>query len=326
MPSGLTTIRSPYFICERPHMSDPLSEVIALLQPRTVFSKGISGAGRWAVRYSAFDQPSFCAVLEGRCRLAVDGHRPLTLEAGDFLLLPATPGFTMSGFEAAKPVRIDPKVTPTPTGEVRHGTRGGTPDVRLLGGYFVFDSPDAPLLVSLLPSLVHVRGVERLSALVRLVGEEAVERRTGRDLVLARLVEVLLIEALRSTPRDEAPPGLQRGLADARLAPAIQQMHGHVARSWTVPQLAKTAALSRSAFFERFTRTVGVPPMEYLLAWRMAVAKGLLRRQDIGVAEVARRVGYGSASTFSTAFRRQVGQPPSRFARQSLGLERRAYA
>ncbi len=297
-------------------MSDPLSEVIALLQPRTVFSKGISGAGRWAVRYSAFGQPSFCAVLEGSCRLAVDGHRPLTLEAGDFLLLPATPGFTMSGFEPAKPVRIDPKVTPAPTGEVRHGTRGGPPDVRLLGGYFVFDSPDAALLVSLLPSLVHVRGDERLSLLVRLVGEEASERRTGRDLVLARLVEVLLIEALRSTPRDEAPPGLLRGLADARLAPAIQQMHAHTARSWTVPQLAKTAALSRSAFFDRFTRTVGLPPMEYLLGWRMAVAKDLLRRHELGVTEVARRVGYGSASTFSTAFSRHVGQPPSRYARQ----------
>ena len=297
-------------------MNDPLSEVIALLRPRTVFSKGISGAGRWAVRYSAFEAPSFCAVLEGRCRLAVDGYRPLTLETGDFLLLPATPGFTMSGFEPAKPVHIDPKVTPAPTGEVRHGTRGGRPDVRLLGGYFVFDSPDAALLVSLLPSVVHVRGDDRLSRLVQLVGEEASERRTGRNLVLARLVEVMLIEALRSTPRDEAPPGLLRGLADARLAPAIEQMHGHIAQSWTVPQLAKTAALSRSAFFERFTRTVGLPPMEYLLAWRMAVAKNLLRRHDLGVAEVARRVGYGSASTFSTAFSRQVGQAPSRYARE----------
>src|SRR6185503_14492315 len=207
MPSGLTTIRSPYFICERPHMSDPLSEVIALLQPRTVFSKGISGAGRWAVRYSAFDQPSFCAVLEGRCRLAVDGHRPLTLEAGDFLLLPATPGFTMSGFEPAKPVRIDPRTMPAPTREVRHGTRGGRPDVRLLGGYFVFDSPDAALLVSLLPSLVHVRGDERLSQLVGLVGDESSGHRSGRELVLTRLVEILLIEALRSTSGDKAPPG-----------------------------------------------------------------------------------------------------------------------
>ena len=103
--------------------------------------------------------------------------------------------------------------------------------------------------------------------------------------------------------------------ADARLAPAIRQMHGHVARSWTVPQLARTAALSRSAFFERFARTVGLPPMEYLLAWRMALAKDLLRRQELALAEVAERVGYGSASSFSTAFSRYVGQPPSRYAR-----------
>jgi AraC-like DNA-binding protein len=297
-------------------MTDPLSEVIALAQPRAVFSRPISGAGRWGVRYSAFGQPSFCAVLEGRCRLTVDGHRPLTLEEGDFVLLPATPGFAMSGFGPVRFERFDPNVTSTVPGEVRHGTRGGRPGVRLLGGWFVFDSPDSALLVSLLPSLIHVRGVERLSILVRLVGEEASERRSGRDLVLTRLVEVLLIEALRSTPGEDASSGLLRGLADAQLAPAIRQMHGQLARSWTVAQLAKTAALSRSAFFERFTRTVGLPPMEYLLAWRMAVAKDLLRRQDVAITEVAERVGYGSASTFSTAFSRHVGQPPGRYARE----------
>jgi AraC-like DNA-binding protein len=221
----------------------------------------------------------------------------------------------MSGFEPARPEKIDPKLTPSPTGEVRHGTRGGRPDVRLLGGYFVFDSPDAPLLVPLLPAVIHVRGVERLSTLVRLVGDESIEQRSGRDLVLTRLVEVLLIEALRSTSGDDAPPGLLRGLADARLAPAIRQMHAQLSRSWTMAQLAKTAALSRSAFFDRFSRTVGLPPMEYLLAWRMAVARDLLRRHDLGVAEVAERVGYGSASTFSTAFSRHVGQPPGRYAR-----------
>jgi AraC-like DNA-binding protein len=297
-------------------MNDPLSEVITLLQPRAVFSRRISGAGRWGVRYSAFGEPSFCAVLEGSCRLTVDGHRPLTLEAGDFVLLPATPGFTMSGFEPVKLERFDPKVTSKVLGEVRHGTRGGRPDVRLIGGWFVFDSPDTALLVSLLPSLVHVRGVERLSTLVRLVGEEASERRAGRELVLTRLVEVLLIDALRATPGEDAPPGLLRGLADARLAPAIRQMHSQLTRSWTVALLARTAGLSRSAFFERFTRTVGLPPMEYLLAWRMAVAKDLLRRKDLGLGQVAERVGYGSASTFSTAFSRHVGRPPGRYARE----------
>ncbi|HVR21067.1 MAG TPA: cupin domain-containing protein, partial [Polyangiaceae bacterium] len=124
-------------------MSDPLSEVIALLRPRTVFSKRISGAGRWGVRYSEFGQPSFGAVLDGRCLLAVDGHPVLTLETGDFVLLPATPGFTMSGFEPVTPERIDPKLMSAPSGEVRHGTRGGRPDLRLLGGYFALESPDA---------------------------------------------------------------------------------------------------------------------------------------------------------------------------------------
>lgn len=298
-------------------MIDPLTEVIALLQPRAVFSKAISGAGRWGVRYADFGQPSFCAVLEGACRLVVDGERPVTLQAGDFVLLPRTPGFTMSGFEPVEPVRIDPKVTPAPTEPVHHGTPGGPPDVRILGGYFVFDSSDAALLVSLMPALVHVRGVERLSTLVRLVGDECAADRSGRDLVLERLVELLLIEALRSSSHDEAPPGLLRGLADPQLAPAIRQMHAQLSRSWTVAQLAKAATLSRSAFFERFTRTVGLRPMEYLLAWRMAVARDLLRRPDVRVAEVAEHVGYGSASSFSTAFNRYMGQPPSHYARAS---------
>lgn len=313
---GLSTVESPIFICYSPEVVDPLAEVIALLAPRTVFSKCISGAGRWGVRYSAFGQPSFAAVLEGSCRLAVDRQRSITLEAGDFVLLPATPGFVMSGFDPVTPVQIDPKLAEAPGGEVRHGRRGGPPDVRLLGGYFELGSPDQGVLVTLLPALVHVRGVERLSTLVRLVGEEATERRAGRTLILTRLVEILLVEALRATSGESTPPGLLRGLADAKLAPAIRRMHAELDRSWTIAELAKAAALSRSSFFDRFTRTVGVPPMEYLLGWRMAVAKDLLRQRDLGLSQVAERVGYGSASNFSTAFARYVGKPPSRYARE----------
>jgi AraC-like DNA-binding protein len=310
---------SPHFIGQSPVMSDPLSEVVSLLRPRAVFSKGISGAGSWAVRYSEFGQPSFCAVLEGSCLLALDGHPLLTLEAGDFLLLPATPGFTMSGFTSATPVQIDPNHSPATAGEIRHGTQDGPADVRLLGGAFLFDAPDAKLLVSLLPALVHVRGVARLSLLVRLLGEESNAQRPGRELVLSHLVEVLLVEALRASGTPDAPPGLLRGLADARLAPALQQMHGQLGHAWTVAQLASASALSRSAFFERFLRTVGLAPMEYLLAWRMAVARQLLRDGSLALDQVAERVGYRSASTFSTAFSRHVGQPPGRYARGRTG-------
>jgi AraC-like DNA-binding protein len=92
-------------------------------------------------------------------------------------------------------------------------------------------------------------------------------------------------------------------------------MHERPAHAWTVVELAREAALSRSTFFERFRREVGVAPMEYLLGWRMALAKDLLRREKAGVAQVAARVGYSSASTFSVAFARSVGMPPIVYAR-----------
>src|ERR1044072_3130733 len=82
---GRSTIQSPYFICDRPDMIDPLSEVITLLRPRTVFTKGIRGAGRWGVRYTDFGQPRFCTVIEGRSRLGVEGHAPTRLHAGGFV-------------------------------------------------------------------------------------------------------------------------------------------------------------------------------------------------------------------------------------------------
>lgn len=295
-------------------MLDPLSDLIALLRSSTIFSKGISGAGAWAVRYPDFGHPGFCTVLEGACRLAVDGQEAVTLAAGDFILLPATPGFTMSGFEPAEPVALDPHATAGIAGEVRHGRQEGPPDVRMMGGYFAFASPDAGLLVEQLPAMIHLRGAERLTALVAMLREETGAERPGRDLLLARLVEILLVEALRAVGGDAAPPGLLRGLSDLRLAAAIRQMHAEPARAWTTAELAKEAALSRSAFFDRFARTVGVPPMEYLLGWRMNLAKDLLRRGTGRIEEIALSVGYGSASAFSTAFARQVGMPPKRFA------------
>lgn len=296
-------------------MSDPLSDVVRHLHPRAVFANVISGKGNWAVRYAEYGQPGFCIVLEGSALLAVDGHEPIIISAGDFVLLPTTPPFTLSSFVPAPPVFIDPRLTSGVEGERRHGEQDGPPDMRSLGGAFLFDTTDAGLLVSLLPAVVHVQGSARLMQLVHWVGEEYQKKQPGSDYVLSRLAEMLLIEAMRWTTAGSAPPGLLRGLGDERLAMALKQIHSRIDHSWTVGELAKAAALSRSTFFDRFTRTVGVPPMEYLLAWRMHIAKGLLRREALTVTEVAERVGYGSTSTFSVAFSRHVGQPPSRYAR-----------
>lgn len=297
-------------------MVDPLSEVVALLQPSASFSKVVGGAGRWRVRRAESGQPFYCLVLDGACWLAVDGHEPITLVAGDFVLIPSGYGRSISSLEAPTPKDTVTEPIRLGDGEFRLGSADGPADVRFLIGHCVFGSPDAALLVSLLPKVVHIRGDRRLATIAQLVGEESRAMRPARDVVLARLLEVLLIEALRSTAGTDASPGLLRGLADERLSAAIRCMHENPRQAWTVAQLAKEAALSRSAFFDRFSRAVGVPPMEYLLGWRMAMAKHMLLHKEGSVAEVAERVGYGSASAFSVAFARFVGVPPTRYSRE----------
>lgn len=297
-------------------MVDPFAEMVTLLQPSANIAKVVSGAGAWRVERQDSGMPFYCAILEGSSRLALDGQAPIELRQGDFVLIPAVHGFVMSS-AAPEMAGAVPSTTVTYLpGEVRHGDPGEEPNAKLLVGHFAFGSPDASLLVSLLPKVIHVRGERRLATIVKLLGDEARAARPARDTILARLMEVLLIEALRSTAGTAASPGLLRGLADERLAAAIRLMHESPMKDWTVGQLADAAALSRSAFFERFRRSVGVAPMEYLLSWRMALAKNLLRRQEGGLKEIAARVGYGSASAFSVAFTRFVGLPPTRYAEQ----------
>ena len=297
-------------------MTDPLAEVVALLKPVATVSKLVTARGPWRVRRAEPDRLFYCLILDGTSHLAAAGHEPLSLEAGDFVLVPSASNFTASS-APPPPKTLETKPTALPNGELRHGSPGGEPDVRMLVGYCAFGSPDAGLLVSLLPRVVHIRGERRLGTLAQLARDESRAQRPGRDVVLTHLMELLLIEALRSRAGTAAAPGLLRGLADSRLALAIRGMHESPTRTWTVAQLAKKAGLSRSTFFERFSHAVGVAPMEYLLGWRMALAKDFLRRPQTNVADVAERVGYSSASTFSVAFKRHVGLPPSQYVRSS---------
>ncbi|MBO3761102.1 AraC family transcriptional regulator [Ciceribacter sp. L1K22] len=297
-------------------MTDPVSDIVNLLQPSALRSKIASGAGAWRVRRQESGGPFYCVLMEGTARLAVDGRAPVDLKTGDFVLVPAAFGFTMSSTGPAAAGENDPDVVTLLPGETRHGDPDAPADVRMLIGHFSFGSPDADLLVPLLPDVVHVRGDRRLSMIVELVTEEARAERPAREVVLERLLEVMLIEALRSSSRPEAAPGLLRGLADTRLSEALHLMHAEPGRSWTVAALAREAALSRSAFFDRFTRAVGVTPMDYLLSWRMALAKTFLTRGEGALTDIAERLGYSSASAFSVAFTRRVGVPPSVYARR----------
>lgn len=273
-------------------MSDPLTQVVGLLRPNGWYSKRVEGAGAWQVRRSEPGRPFYCAILDGSCRLMVPRRERITLLKGDFVLIPSAFDFTMSSIAPMPSEQSESVPVELRPGLIRLGGQDGLPDVRVLLGYCTFGSLDAALLVSLLPQLIHVRDEARLTTLLQLVSEESRTDRPGREVILARLVEVLLIEALRSSSGADSVPGLLRGLADDRLTVALRQMHDRPTRPWTVPELAKAAALSRSSFFERFRRAVGVAPMEYLLHWRMVLAKDLLRRDAGGVAEIAQQVGY----------------------------------
>jgi AraC-like DNA-binding protein len=306
---------------------EPLGDVITLLRPRAAGTKIIQGAGRWAVRHSRVAYAGFGLMLAGECWLAVDGHETLRLATGDFVLMPASRAFTIASDLACDVVSLNAQeALACRAGEVWYGDPALEAEFKQLGGYFELDSVNRSLLSSLLPTLVHIQASDpaagRLRRTIDSIVEEALADRPGRDLVVDRLIEVLLVEALRF--RSEGVdaigrPGLIAGLADPLLARALRRLHDNVAHPWSVGELAREAGLSRSAFSERFGQKVGVPPMQYLIEWRMALAKTMLQQDAPPLEAVAAAIGYQSASAFSTAFRREVGSPPSHFARTAAG-------
>jgi hypothetical protein len=192
-------------------MIDPLAEMVSLLQPQAAFSKRARANGRWRVQRSETGQPFYCLVLEGRSQLKMKGHPPITLEQGDFVLIPAAWEFCMTSAEP--PADDAPETVPQmlAPGEFWIGDQQQPADVQTLIGYCQFGAPDAGLIVSLLPQFIQVRGESRLTTLVQLVMDECRAQRPARHVVLERLLELLLIEALRSMPICNACPGVMSG-------------------------------------------------------------------------------------------------------------------
>ncbi len=297
-------------------LSDPLAEVVAQLKPAPSISKIVEAAGDWMVRRQDLGSPFYCAIVEGESILAIDGKDPILLSAGDFVLVPEIDAFTMSnvghpsGNTPCLPLEVGP-------GTFRIGATDRPAEIRSLVGHCSFDAaPNRGLLLALLPDVIHVRGAARLTALVHMIHDETRADRMARTMMLGRMLEMLLIEALRSAPPVNSAPGLLRGLADPHLAPALRMIHADPAAPLPVSTLARYAAMSRSAFFDRFRREIGTAPKEYVTAWRMTLAKDMLARSGVTNAEIAQRIGYGSASAFCMAFARHVGMSPGLYAQK----------
>lgn len=307
------------FVYRKSELVDPLSEVISLLRPTASYAKLVEASAPFRVRRNDVNEAFYCLLLSGRAQLEVNDAPPLELRAGDFVLIPAADDFTFSSLDPPPPSGLECLPVLGDDGIVRIGPAESPVSAVPLVGQCRFASPDAALLVSLLPERVVVRGEGRLATIAAMVRDEARSTRPARDVVLEHLMQVLLIEAFRSDTAPAETPGLVRGLADARIAAAVRAIHRAPERSWSVAQLADAAGLSRSAFFTRFSRVVGMAPMGYLLHWRMTLAKHMLRAGD-GIFEISQRVGYGSSSAFSTAFTRHVGCGPARYAKTITDL------
>lgn len=294
---------------------DPLADIVALLRPHAAFSKPITGRGRWGVRYDAHVSPSFCIVREGQCWFITESDAPRLLERGDFLLLPSTPAFSLVSELGADCVPGRPSRK-----GVRHGDLKGSPDFCMIGGTFQIEPVNAALL-GLMSQTIHLRTAEfdtsRLGSMIGLIMDEYAAERPGREAILQRFLEAMLVEALRwpSLGQERLSPGLIAGLRDAQISIALRAIHSDVRRGWTVAELARHAGMSRSTFATRFVATVGCAPMEYLSRWRMSLAQDALCRGGKSLDRLAEEIGYESASAFSTAFRRRLGCPPRAFAR-----------
>ncbi len=300
---------------------DPLLDLIGLLRPRAVlFGAGLDAFGNWGLAFRKRDDLLFCWIERGECQLIRPGAAPQLIRQGDFALIYTSAPFTLTSDPSIEPVDSETAVAAVKKARLSLG-RGTERPVTLHAGKFILDKANEGLLAGLLPPVIHLSSDDislgRVRSLLTMNEREARQPGPASAFIITRLVELILVEILR-THRAQAGEdfsGLLAGLADPVTAKALAAMHRQVAHNWTVDELARLCGVSRSSLATRFRTIVGIPPIEYLLHWRMALAKDELSR-GTRIGEIAFAIGFQSSSAFTTAFTRAVGCPPSRFGKR----------
>ena len=264
---------------------------------------------------------AFHIMMEGWCwaQLADESEPPVRLEKGDAVIFPEGAGHFMTT-ERGKRAEPDMELYYRPNDRVlpfvlRELGGTGAP-ARFVCGYLGCDARPFNPILDALPRLLHVRasslGGHLTNDLIRVALEENENPRAGGETILSKLSELMFLQAVRQfiDGLPEQSKGWLSGLRDRHISVALRLMHARPEASWTIDALAREAGLSRSAFAERFTDIVGVPPMQYLANWRLQRAAHMLERQSISIAQAAAAVGYESEAAFNRAFKKQVGVPP----------------
>jgi AraC-like DNA-binding protein len=299
--------------------TDPLSDVLSLLKPRTYMSGGFDMGGEWSFRFPQHEGIKCYALVSGQCWLSVEGvPDAVRLTTGDCFLLPHGRPFSLASDPALTPVDAFTMFRLPLNGAIRAHNGGG--DCFGVGGHFALSGQHADILLEMLPPIVHIRKESDKATLrwsLERMMQELREPQPGGFLVAQQLAYMILVQALRL----HLAEGLRGGvgwlfaLADKQISAAINAIHSDPAHRWTLQELAARAGMSRSTFALKFKQTVGASPMEYLTRWRMLLAGDKLVHSSDPISVIALSLSYESESAFSTAFKRVIGCSPRQYSR-----------
>jgi AraC-like DNA-binding protein len=262
-------------------------------------------------------------VVAGRLFLQIDSEAPIEVAAGEAILMPRNDRHALGSSPGLKPASIDHLIEPS------DGNRpavlridGEGEETHVICGFMGCEIPDNPLLGAL-PGVLRVNvrdgaGGAWIGDSFQRAVEEFGTGGVGSATVLSKLAELLFVEAVRRylATLPEEQTGWLAGLRDSKVGKALAALHTQPARAWTTDELAKSVVMSRSAFAERFTVLVGLPPMRYLNHWRLQLAAVRLRESPRATAQIAYEVGYESEAAFNRAFKKAFGITPGKWRKR----------
>jgi len=316
--------------------TDTLSEVLRAVRLRGAVFFSVDASAPWvaeappAREIGPHIMPGVEHVIEyhvittGSCWGGVVDEGPRRLETGDIIVFPQGDAHVMSSAPGMRGVPDRDSPRQAQTSRLPLSIRidgGGAERTEVICGFLGCDARPFNPLLSALPRMIHVprRAADDgvLDQFVRLALSESLAQRAGGECVLARLSELLFVEVVRRHLSTLPPEnvGWLAGLRDESIGKVLGKLHDRPAHDWSLDELAREVALSRSVLAERFTHFVGIPPMQYLAQWRMQLAATLLSSTSTSLAGIAERVGYGSEAALSRAYKRWVGIAPAEWRR-----------